>query len=198
MIFHDITRDICTTEPYGDDPQTAIAKISSIANGDAYDLSHMTCCLHTGTHIDAPSHYLLNKPNVNDIDISVFYGECTVVAVKGILTGEHMDRLLPYCKKRILFHGDGETFLSSSAAQVLADNGVLLVGTDAPSIGADYEDDRVHTTLLRNNIAILENVDLEGIKDGVYVLSAFPMKINEAEAAPCRAVLIEGEKMFWF
>ena len=65
--------------------------------------------------------------------LSTFYGKCTVITVTGILTGDDMERLLPYCKRRILFHGEGETFLSHSAAIVLADSDVLLVGTDADS-----------------------------------------------------------------
>ena len=134
---------------------------------------------------------------MSQMDLNAFFGECTVLSIEGILTGEHMDKLLPYCKKRILLHGEKKAFISSSAVDALAANGTLLIGTDGESIGAEFEEGKVHYNLLNSGIAILENTILSDIKDGVYVLSAFPLKISRCEASPCRAVLIEGQKLFW-
>lgn len=198
MIFHDISRDIAKVVPYPGDMQTEIKQVKSINNRDGYNLSEIHTSAHIATHIDAPLHYVRGGKDISELDPSYFYGECTVISVTGILTGEHMEKLLPYCKKRVLLHGDGNAFISSTAVEVLADYGVMLIGTDSDSIGAEFEDDKVHYSLLNRDIAILENVNLAGIKDGVYVLSAFPLKISGCEASPCRAILIEGEKMFWF
>ena len=126
--------------------------------------------------------------------MSTFYGKCTVITVTGILTGDDMERLLPYCKRRILFHGEGETFLSHSAAIVLADSHVVLVGTDADSIAPPFDEARPHRELARAGIAILENLNLSAVYDGEYELCAFPVKLGGLEAAPCRAILLEMEK----
>ena len=126
--------------------------------------------------------------------LSVFYGKCTVVTIKGVLTGEDMERLLPYCKRRLLLHGDGEAFLSYSAAVVLADNNIQLIGTDSVSVSTAFDEYRTHFEFARAGIAVLEGLNLAGIKDGEYTLCAFPIKVSGAEAAPCRAVLMEQEK----
>ena len=105
-----------------------------------------------------------------------------------------MERLLPYCKRRILFRGLGNTYLSHSAAIVLAESKVVLVGTDADSIATPFDEARPHRELARAGIAVLENLNLESIDDGEYDLCAFPLKLGGLEAAPCRAILFEMEK----
>lgn len=194
MILYDISRDVLSAQVYSGDPKPEFTKISSIDEGERFNLSQISLCTHTATHIDAPLHFDNNGASIGEIRLSTFYGKCTVVTVKGILTGEDMEKLLPYCKKRILFHGDSNAYLSSSAAFVLADSDVVLVGTDALSIAPDFDDEKTHYELARGNIAVIEGLDLENIKDGEYLLCAFPMKLTNLEAAPCRAILMEQEK----
>ena len=131
-----------------------------------------------------------------ELRLSAFYGKCTVVTIKGILTGQDMEKLLPYCKKRLILHGEGEAYLSLSAAVVIADSGIVLVGTDSLSIATAFDEARVHMELARQDIAVLEGLSLKGIHDGEYTLCAFPLKIADSEAAPCRAILMEQEKGF--
>ena len=150
--------------------------------------------VHAGTHIDAPLHYNEEGKSVDSLRLNTFYGKCTVITVEGILTGDDMERLLPYCKRRILFRGLGNTYLSQSAAIVLAESKVVLVGTDAESIAPSFDEARPHRELARAGIAILENLNLENIDDGEYELCAFPVKLGGLEAAPCRAILFEMEK----
>lgn len=194
MLFYDISRDTLSSKVYEGDPETEYDFIKSTDNGDMYNLSKISICSHAGTHIDSPYHFDEEGIDVGKMRISQFYGKCTVVTIEGILTGEDMDRLIPHCRKRIIFHGRGEAFLSSSAAQVLADNKIQLVGTDAISIAPSFDEAKTHYELAKGNIAILENLYLEGIKDGEYTLSAFPIKLDGLEAAPCRAVLMEEGK----
>lgn len=150
--------------------------------------------VHSGTHIDAPLHFCEDGQSIDNIRLNTFFGKCTVISVSGILTGEDMERLLPYCKRRVLFHGEGETFISHSAAIVLAESRVVLVGTDAPSIAPSFDEERTHRELARAGIAILENINLSAIDDGEYDLCAFPVKLGGLEAAPCRAIILEQEK----
>ena len=194
MIIHDISKDTITTPVYEGDPITKAEFIKSIDKGDAYNLSAISMSTHAGTHIDAPFHFCSEGNSINNIRLNTFYGKCTVISIEGILTGEDMERLLPYCKKRVIFHGNGNTYISRSAAVVLADSRVVLVGTDAESIAPSFDEAETHLILARADIAILENLNLNDIEDGEYDLCAFPVKMCGIEAAPCRAVLFEQEK----
>lgn len=194
MIIHDISRDTINTPVFDGDPETRAERIKSIDNGDGYNLTEISMSVHSGTHIDAPLHFCEDGQSIDNIRLNTFFGKCTVISVSGILTGEDMERLLPYCKRRVLFHGEGKTFISHSAAIVLAESRVVLVGTDAVSIAPSFDEEKTHRELARAGIAILENLNLSAIDDGEYDLCAFPVKLGGLEAAPCRAIILEQEK----
>ena len=174
MYIHDISRDTLTTETYPGDPETVVTPLRSIDEDDECNLSQISMCVHAGTHIDAPLHFCPDGKGITDLRLNTFYGKCTVITVKGVLTGEDMDKLLPYCRKRILFRGNGKTYLSHSAAIVLAQSRVVLVGTDAESIAPPFDEVKTHLELGRADIAVLENLNLSGVDDGEYDLCAFP------------------------
>lgn len=194
MIIHDISKDALKTPVYEGDPQTEVTSVKSFDELDEYNLSYISMTTHCGTHIDAPLHFCEDGCAIDQLRLNTFYGKCTVISVDGILTGEDMEKLLPYCKRRILFRGGGKTFLSHSAAIVLAESRVVLVGTDADSIAPPFDVAKPHRELARAGIAVLENLNLENISDGEYELCAFPIKLGGLEAAPCRAILLEMEK----
>lgn len=194
MILYDISRDILTTQPYDGDPAPEVTVLSSIENGDSYNMTQVTMCTHNATHIDAPKHFDDDGATIGKIRLSHLYGKCTVVTIDGALTGEDMEELLPHCKKRLILHGRGNAYLTSSAAQVVAESGLVLIGTDAVSIAAPFDELRTHLELARAGVVVLENLFLEGVQDGLYTLSAFPIKLAGLEAAPCRAVLIDEGK----
>lgn len=194
MIIHDISRDTINTPVYEGDPETRAERIKSIDNGDGYNLTEISMSVHSGTHIDAPLHFYDEGSSIDNIRLNTFFGKCTVISVSGILTGEDMERLLPYCKRRVLFHGEGKTFISHSAAIVLAESRVVLVGTDAQSIAPSFDEEKTHRELAHAGIVILENLNLSAIDDGEYDLCAFPIKLGGLEAAPCRAIILEQEK----
>lgn len=193
MIIHDISRDTLTAPVYEGDPETEVTRLQSL-DADECNLSQISMSVHAGTHIDAPLHFWEDGSAVDDLRLNTFYGKCTVVSVEGVLTGDDLERMLPYCKRRILFRGNGNTYLSHSAAIVLAESKVVLVGTDADSIAPPFDEARPHRELARAGIAVLENLDLEAIDDGEYDLCAFPVKLGGLEAAPCRAILFQMEK----
>ena len=194
MIIHDISRDALTAPVYAGDPETVFERVKSIEAGEGYNLSCLSMTVHCGTHIDAPLHFYEDGSPIDKMRLSTFCGKCTVIGVEGVLTGEDMEKLLPYCKRRLLFRGNGRTFLSHSAAVVLAESRVVLVGTDADSIAPPYDVAGPHRELAKAGIAVLENLDLSNIKNGEYELCAFPLKLGGSEAAPCRAILFEMEK----
>lgn len=194
VIIHDISRDTITTPVFEGDPETRVERLKNMESGDEYNLSAISMSVHSGTHIDAPLHFCSDGSSIDNIRLNTFYGKCTVISVDGILTGDDMERLLPYCKRRVIFHGDGNTFVSHSAAIVLASSRVVLVGTDADSIAPAFDEEKTHRELARAGIAVLENLNLSEIADGEYELCAFPVRLGGLEASPCRAILFEQEK----
>ena len=194
MLIYDISRDVFKSEIYSGDPKPSLNWISKIDFGSEYNLSQISLCTHTGTHIAAPFHYLNDGEKIDEIPLSRFYGACTVVTISGLITGEDMEHILPHCKKKVLLRGEGEALLTPSAVFVLSDYGVNLIGTDGLSLAMPDDDFEIHRELFLNNILIIEGLDLGSVDDGNYTLSAFPIKLGSLEAAPARAVLLAQEK----
>ncbi len=190
MKIIDISREAFSAPNYEDDPQPKFKWFKKLDKNSEYNLSIFGMTPHTGTHIDAPLHYIKNGESVDECALEKCYGSCTVVSINGILTGEDMDKLLPHCKKRLLIHGRGKASLELSAARVLTENGVVLVGIDSVSISFREQEEEVHRELLSNGTLILENLDLDNVSDGNYILCAFPLKLGGMEASPVRAVLM--------
>ena len=193
MYIIDISKEVFSSPVYKGDPEPVYEWITKIEYGEEYDLSCIKMCTHTGTHIDAPAHYIEGGATIDEIPLSKFYGDCTVVTISGVLTGEDMERILPRCKKKLILKGEGKGMLSPSAAIVLADYKLDLVGIDSMCICSMEDNYTVHRTLLLEDIVILECLDLTDIEDGDYKLSAFPIKLAGLEAAPVRAMLFKQE-----
>ena len=194
MLLYDISREVFSAEVYEGDPKPKLKTIKKIGEDSMYNLTSVSMCNHTGTHIDAPLHFDDEGADIGSMRLSYFSGKCTVVTIHGILTGEDMERLLPHCNKRLILHGSGKAYLSVSAARVIADSKMKLIGTDALSIASPYDELMPHLELARAGVAVLEGLFLEGIEDGEYTLAAFPLKMSGAEASPCRAVLMREPK----
>ena len=195
MRFIDISTDAFTAPNYADDPQPMYKWIRRCGEKSDYNLSVMGMTPHSGTHIDAPFHYIENGDTVEKLSLEQCCGTCTVVTLSGVLTGEDMDKLLPYCKKRLLIHGSGSASLELSAARVLTDNNILLVGIDAVSISFDEQEEAVHRELLSKGTLILESLDLSNAPDGDYFLCAMPLKLGGMEASPVRAALMTKDRL---
>ena len=168
-------------------------------------LTTITIDSHAGTHIDAPNHAGLENGTIDSYPLEYFYGPCRVIELLGIdlITPEHLVDKNISAGERILFKTDNslrdfDTFyetwaaLSSDAARYLAEQQVTLVGIDWFGIkqkGAP--DNGAHTELLKQNIPILEGIDLSHVSPGTYTLSAFPLAYQGIDGAPARAVLIQ-------
>lgn len=193
MIVHDITKELTSTPVYEGDPITDFQWVTRIDCGEDYNLSKIKFCNHAGTHIDTPKHFFDDGNTITDYQMNRFYGNCTVVEAKHPLTGEDMEKILPFCCKKILFKGIGEGILTLSAVFVMGEYDVEMVGTENASIAYESEEYAVHRELALKDILIIENLDLSQIATGSYILAALPLKIEGAEAAPTRAILLEQE-----
>lgn len=198
MELIDITRELMRAPLFPGDAPPQTKKVSDMAAGDAYTSTNITMSLHNGTHMDAPRHFFEMGDPIDKISLDACIGECIVVECKGLLLGDAAEELLPRLKgkKRVLFKGD--LALTPSAAFVLSDAGLVLIGVENPSVTTlEYTAD-VHRQLLSCGIVLLENLDLSKAKPDVpYLLMAAPLRIAGADGAPVRAVLAESQRIDW-
>ena len=190
MKLIDISADLLTAPVYPGDPEPRLHVVSRIANGDECNLSALYACLHAGTHADAPMHFVEGGLSISEMPLDCYIGPCTVVEIgPGPVTGEQIDALVKPGCERVLFKSGGGAYLLESAVDELTALGVRLVGTDAQSVGCPGNQVRPHRALLRENVAVLEGLNLEETAPGDYFLIAPPVKIAGCDGAPVRAVL---------
>ena len=192
MIFFDISPDILSAKLYGEDTPPRLESVCDMSAGDVYNLSDITMCLHTGAHIDAPLHFIEDGEPVDRLPLEKFIGKCTVASANGPITAQWIEKNMPWNCKKLLIKCGGNGYLMDNAVFELCRFDLDLVGVDALSIAPEDNEASVHRELMYNDIAILEGIDLSKVDDGDYFLFAAPIKIGDAEAAPCRALLIKG------
>ncbi len=193
----DITKDLITTVPYPGDPAPELSVFSSIQAGDSCNMAKLTTTLHAGTHADAPLHFLNNGCTINNVPLEKFIGECRVIEInEPMITGAVVDRFFPKAEKRVLIKSGEKAFFEKTGAEAAAYLGYELIGIDSNSVGSPADQKNPHKAILGEGIAVLENLDLSQVKPGKYFLIALPLKIQGVEAAPVRAVLLDGY-LFW-
>lgn len=186
------------------DPAFELNRTGKIADGLAVNVSSLAMSAHTGTHVDAPYHFEDDAPTLDKVDLSVYWGPAQVVTVSkqsGPLTPADFAGYDLGRAPRLLIHSpnseadpnvfpNGFVHPSPELADYLGGLGVVLYGADAPSMDPqDSKDLAGHHALQRNNILILEGLDLSGVPDGVYELAALPLKLIDGDGSPVRAVL---------
>lgn len=191
MQIYDISRELLNSEVYPGDPVPRLQPLLRLERADECNLSALYACLHTGTHIDAPLHYLEEGVSSDELPLDHFIGPCMVIqAPERPLVGQDIDRLLPYDCTRLLIKGNQKAWLTESAASALAAEPLMLLGIDRGSVSEGELERAVHSMLLGAGMVLLEGLDLSGVIPGKYFLFAAPIKIKGAEGAPARAVLI--------
>lgn len=168
-----------------------------------YNLSKMQVSVHVGTHADAPTHFVKGGKYIDEIKPERFMGETQVIEIKNenkITKAElkeleiKSDKLLfktfnsEYLKEDSF--NENFVYMTRQAAEYLVDLGVKLIGIDYLTIESlTSKDFAVHKLLLGNDVIILEAVNLIDIEPGLYNLLAFPLKLQNCEASPIRALL---------
>ena len=208
--IYDVSVPLSSALPtYPGDPGIQINDWSKLANGDGANVSALNFGAHTGTHVDAPAHFLEGARKVDALALDVLIGEAHVVAVpedKRVIDEDFIVTNCPVDAKRILFKtrnsafwtGDFTefrtdfTYLDLLAAQRLARQGVKLVGIDYLSIEKfNSKDHETHRALLSHEVIILEGLNLTGVPAGKYELICLPLRLRShlGDGAPARAVL---------
>ncbi len=191
MKIIDISQELLSCKVYPGDPRATLKRLKSTNDGAVYNLSEICLCVHNGTHIDAPFHFLSEGNTVERIQLDSFVGECYVARHNGYLNADDAKKILRDADgaERILI--GGSVTVTADAACVFADAGIKLIGNEGISVGPEDAPMEVHKILLEKNVILLEGIVLEGVNEGKYFLSAAPLNIRGADGSPCRAYLIE-------
>ena len=194
MKIIDISQEVFSCNVYPGDPSPIAEKVVSIDAGDVYNMSTLSVCVHNGTHIDAPYHFLNDGNTVEQIPLEYFVGTCYVVQRNGELTASDAQNIMLEAKannasERILIGGN--IIVTAEAAKVFADNDIKLIGNEGVSIGPVDAPMEVHKILLSANVVLLEGIVLKDVPEGVYFLNAAPLNLAKLDGAPCRAYLIK-------
>jgi len=176
-----------------------------VEKGDNITLSALNTSVHLGAHTDAPNHYAKDSAGISTRPLELYYGPCQVIRVNlpqgSRIRPEHIAQEIQ--AERVLFATGSfpdpehfnEDFCSLSAELVhhLAKQGVRLVGIDTPSVDLCHDKAlESHTAIHEHDMGILEGVVLDEVNEGLYTLIALPLKIENADASPVRAVLIDS------
>ncbi len=208
MKIYDVTFPISDATPiYEGDPKAEIKTAHSMADGAPANVSQICCGVHTGTHVDAPNHFIEGAKKVHELDLEKLIGVARVVELdESIMAIEarHVKNL--ELVKRVLFktrnsqfwndsgfHKDF-TYITPEAAQNLVEKNIKLVGIDYLSVEKFGSTDfATHITLLENEVVIIEGLDLREVPAGDYELICLPLKYigGAGDGAPARTILRE-------
>ena len=191
MKIYDISQEVFSCAVYPGDPEPQKHTLSATEDGSLYNLTAFYMCAHNGTHIDAPFHFLSKGRTVDQMDLSVFVGDCYVARHTGDVTAGDAQAILERAAGagRILIAG--KVVVTAEAADVFAASGILLIGNESQTVGPEDAPMQVHLILLGRGIALLEGVVLKDVPEGRYFLSAAPLNLAGSDGAPCRAILVE-------
>jgi arylformamidase len=207
MPIYDITVPIRPGMPiYEGDPAVEIAAWSALAKGNSANVSFLHFGAHTGTHVDAPAHFIEGARKIDALPLDVLIGTARLIRVPDEVT-EIDPEFLAGCDLdqvgRVLFHTRNSNFWSEGfrkdfthllpeAAEMLVKRGIKLVGTDYLSIEKFHSGHhRTHLALLSQSVVIVEGLNLSAVPAGDYELICLPLKIagGAGDGAPARAVL---------
>lgn len=210
MPIYDLSVPLCAELPtYPGDPGIRIQDWSRLANGDGANVSALSFGAHTGTHVDAPAHFIEGAKKVDALALDVLIGEAQVIEVpeeKRVIDEEFVAANCAPGTKRVLFKTRNSafwtadftefrtdfTYLGLPAAQRLVQQGVKLVGIDYLSIEKfKSKEHEVHRALLSREVIIVEGLNLTDVPAGKYELICLPLRLRShlGDGAPARAVL---------
>ena len=207
MKIYDISMNIhynMTVYKNKEEKRPVLKTIQDFSTGTAYE-SKITMDMHTGTHVDAPLHMIEDGNTIDKIDLNTVVTKCKVLDLTNINDKirkedlidkniENGDFIIFKTKNSYTEEFDYDfVFLEKSGAEYLKDKGIIGVGIDSLGIERSQPNHETHK-IYEKGITIIEGLRLKEIEEGEYILCAPPIKINNAEAAPTRALLIKYDE----
>ena len=187
------------------DPPFQIERAMDQEKGDVATVSRMALGVHTGTHMDAPLHFIRHAPGIDTMPLDATVGPARVIEIRDrqSIKREELSGHRISAGERILFKtvnsdhswnsdrfDEDFVFISQDGARFLTERGVRTVGVDYLSVGGYRQDGlETHAALLGAGIWVIEGLNLSGIDPGKYELVCLPLKLMGAEGAPARAIL---------
>ena len=188
--------------------QLQVERRASMARGDKANNTTIHMSVHTGTHMDAPRHFIANGKTIDQMPFDVTLGPARVieivdnVSVKAEELKQHNikrgERILLKTRNSPKFWqtetvSEDFIYITRGAARFLVDAGVKLIGIDSLSVGSLADPDNTtpdtHGILLGNEIWIIEGLNLTGVSVGNYNLICLPLKLKDTEGSPVRAII---------
>lgn len=210
MRIYDVSVPISAATPvYPGDPGIEIKQWAAIADNAAANVSLLHFGAHTGTHVDAPSHFIEGAPKVDAMPLDALVGMVRVIQMPDdvdAITANHLSAQSIEGAERVIFKTRNSafwsdtasgfrqdfTYIAPDAAHALVQSGVRLVGIDYLSV-EKFQSERheTHLILLSNGVVIVEGLDLREVAAGDYELTCLPLKIagGTGDGAPARAIL---------
>ncbi len=191
---------------YEGDPDVTLERAASIAAGNVCNVSRLQFGVHTGTHIDAPVHFIEGAAGAEAIPLDALMGPVQVVdatAVRGNIDEAALNALtITPGAMRLIFKTTNSRLwdlpsfspdfigLTAAAARALVRLGVSVVGIDYLSIAPKGDPAPTHVALLEAGVVIIEGLDLRKVEPGAYQLMCLPLLIPGSDGAPARALLL--------
>ena len=197
-MIYDISQPLLECRVYPGDSRPEKRTVLSLDRGDLCNLTDLSLCVHNGTHVDAPLHFIRDGKGVDRLALEKFIGPAFVEGHEGELSAadarELLERAGRQCRearKRILIRG--RATVTAEAAAVFAQAGIDLIGNESQTVGPEEAPMEVHRILLGAEVVLLEGIRLANVEEGAYILHAAPLNLGGAEGAPCRATLISPD-----
>ena len=210
MPIYDVTVPLSNDLPgWPGDPEIQIRDWRTLSNGDGANVSMLNFSAHSGTHVDAPAHFIEGAAKVETLPLEVLIGEAQVIEVPDGCHAIDEEFVLAHCAlgiTRLLFKTRNSafwsepklefrtdfTYLDLNAATKLVQQGAKLIGIDYLSIEKfSQENHETHHALLSHGVIILEGLNLSDVPAGKYELICLPLRLrsNKGDGAPARVVL---------
>lgn len=188
------------------DPPVSIERVRDMNKGDTVNLSKITMGVHSGTHVDAPLHFIKGAKGVQRILPDALIGPARVIKISARDTIKEKELSKHRIKKgqRILLRTQNSinrilhrntftedfVYMEEGAAEFLVSRGIRALGVDYLSVGGYKKNGpNVHRLLLGAGIPVIEGLDLTGAMPGNYFMICLPMKIFDSDGAPARVLL---------
>jgi arylformamidase len=208
MRIYDISLAITPTMPvWPGDPPVQLELVHRIADGANANASRLACGVHTGTHVDAPFHFIEGAGTVEAMPLEILSGPAYVADLSSadVIDVPALRRArIPPRTRRVLFktrnsrlwESDDRTFhrdfvaVNAEGASWLVERGVKLVGVDYLSVAPFGNSRPTHRILLEAEVVIVEGLNLAAVRRGRYTLHCLPLKLAGSDGAPARAILV--------
>lgn len=186
------------------DGPVKIDRVRSMEDGERLNQSRIDLSAHTGTHIDAPVHFLKDGNGIDQVSLDLLIGPAVLIHIPGVrqIGAQQLDSAgAGNGIKRLLIKTDNArllekrefdkaySYITLDGAQYLIEQGIGLVGVDYLSVAEYGKGDAVHRELLGAGIVIIEGLDLREVEPGSYRLTALPLRIRDCDGAPARVIL---------